>query len=1030
MRTSKKIYIGLLGGAGFLLLLLLLTIPLSRWIANQASVRAAISRQFSQKVGGEIEYRAIDLSFLPRPHAVLHEVRLAVPARIAGTIASIEVYPQIGPLLRGNLQIAKLRFASPAWVLKITPRPGSAQTAAAPSALIHAMEEFRAAILALPSFRLAVPTVQVEDGRLDVFDRDRRILGLHAIQTALDRSGQRSEYSIICRSNLWESISIDGWIDSANLQSAGRIDLNDFQPQNLSAYLFPDSLLKLTDANVSLNLAFYTDGPERLHLNLEGSLPYIALRRPEKKLIVKGQNIKGTIELDQESTRIALEELVLDYPQLQATGYLSATPAAPHASLALEARQIDVESVRAAALTLAGTNEDIKDLFEVLQGGRVPQMTVKAEGNSIHDLGRTQNIVVRGQLLKGKIFIPKAELNLEQVVGDAVIARGILEGRNLKARMGNSTGQNGSLRLGLTGPAKPFHLEIPIRGDLTQLPPVLKRVVKDPTFQKELARIKNFTGSAVGTLELGENLKALQARAKVSQLSIHGSYDRIPFPIQARGGAVFLEGTRLAVEKLDAAIGKSALNEITGHVDWGPAPSLEAAPGSARIVLDEIYPWLLSLEKLREPLQGFTVTDGIVVLEHLDLKGPIFKPREWRWQSAGKIEDLAVTSALLGDPLRISAGKFKAAPSTGRDGPNQSIVLELNQINWGKRRLTLDGQAAFAAEHLLLDMDLTANGIDWDVLSPIVNHINRHQKDEADRKNYVQGSLRVKSDYFRYHDYQWQPIQVVIVMEAQDTQITITRADLCGLSLSGLVKISPPTIESHLLPVSHGQDLDLTLACLADKKALATGSFDLSGELRGRSPPSAWPRSTSGNLAFAAREGRILRFGLLAKILALLNFTEIYKGQLPDLMGEGFAYNHMQLKGDLHGGKIALTECALDGESMGIACEGDIDIVNKKIDLVVLVAPFKTADRIIKLIPLVNTILGGKLISIPFHAMGDLADPLVIPLSPTAVGSGVLGVLERTLKLPITIIQPILPDRQKRNDGQKEPDPPDTEGQH
>ena len=78
-------------------------------------------------------------------------------------------------------------------------------------------------------------------------------------------------------------------------------------------------------------------------------------------------------------------------------------------------------------------------------------------------------------------------------------------------------------------------------------------------------------------------------------------------------------------------------------------------------------------------------------------------------------------------------------------------------------------------------------------------------------------------------------------------------------------------------------------------------------------------------------------------------------------------------------------------------------------NLVVLVAPFKTVDRIVKIIPLVGTIMGGNLISIPFRAIGDLGDPDVIPLSPTAVGSGMLGILERTLKLPITIIQPVLP---------------------
>ncbi|GAH11846.1 unnamed protein product, partial [marine sediment metagenome] len=110
----------------------------------------------------------------------------------------------------------------------------------------------------------------------------------------------------------------------------------------------------------------------------------------------------------------------------------------------------------------------------------------------------------------------------------------------------------------------------------------------------------------------------------------------------------------------------------------------------------------------------------------------------------------------------------------------------------------------------------------------------------------------------------------------------------------------------------------------------------------------------------------------------------------------------------------------IDSPSMGIACEGDIDLVKKKVDLTVLVAPFKTVDRIIKHIPLVNNILGGKLISIPFRAIGELADPDVIPLSPTAVGSGLFGILQRTLKLPITIIQPVLPGSKDEKEEKKD----------
>jgi len=169
----------------------------------------------------------------------------------------------------------------------------------------------------------------------------------------------------------------------------------------------------------------------------------------------------------------------------------------------------------------------------------------------------------------------------------------------------------------------------------------------------------------------------------------------------------------------------------------------------------------------------------------------------------------------------------------------------------------------------------------------------------------------------------------------------------------------------------------------------------------------------------SADKGRIYRFGLLAKILALLNVTEIYRGEVPDLAGEGFAYNSMSAKAVFEDGKLIFDEGSIDSPSMGIAVEGHIDLVKKKMDLTVLVAPFKTVDRIVKHIPLVSNILGGKLVSIPFKAIGELGDPDVIPLSPTAVGSGLLGILQRTLELPITIIQPVLPGS-KEDEEQKE----------
>jgi hypothetical protein len=130
--------------------------------------------------------------------------------------------------------------------------------------------------------------------------------------------------------------------------------------------------------------------------------------------------------------------------------------------------------------------------------------------------------------------------------------------------------------------------------------------------------------------------------------------------------------------------------------------------------------------------------------------------------------------------------------------------------------------------------------------------------------------------------------------------------------------------------------------------------------------------------------------------------------------------------GEFQSGRILMKECVIDGASMGIGCEGDIDLINQEMDLTVLVAPLKTVDRIVSNLPIINNILGSTLISIPFRATGKIGNPTVIPLSPTAVGSGVLGIMERTLKLPITLIQPILTQSKDGRPAAREPESEDT----
>jgi hypothetical protein len=179
-----------------------------------------------------------------------------------------------------------------------------------------------------------------------------------------------------------------------------------------------------------------------------------------------------------------------------------------------------------------------------------------------------------------------------------------------------------------------------------------------------------------------------------------------------------------------------------------------------------------------------------------------------------------------------------------------------------------------------------------------------------------------------------------------------------------------------------------------------------------------------GHMEFDAAEGRIFAgrfYSVLIDISNLIQFTEMFKGKMPDLSAEGFGYHSIHIKADVQKSILNLTEMVIDGMSMGIVCHGYVDYFNKKMDITALVAPLKTVDFFVNYLPGVNYILGGSLISIPVRIEGDLNNPRVIPISPTAVGSGLLGIMKRTLHLPIKMIEPVFlnqtpvpPDKEKR----------------
>jgi hypothetical protein len=1234
----------------FIFLIIVVMVFTPRLI-NLTMVKQNIKATVSKSLGGRITYSNLKLSYFPRPHVLIHKAEIAIPDSFTITIQWLRIYPKILPLLRGSLQFDVVRLDYADYLMKLPQikDPASRPPEQNPS-IDEIVKTLTKAVRGLPEFKLPDLNLRIKNGKVNLVDPFGRKFKLRELQAAYLRSKDKLDFSIKCKSNLWEQIEINGSLNPSDFKGLGRVRLSRFRPQTLIAYLLPDSTFQITDTRANMTIDFESDGAGSIKADFNGAIPVLELSHGREKLVIKGPRIKGTLAVDEKTTRATLTELALDYPRLNLTGTFVYDENQKDIQLSIDGSKIEADSVRQAALTLAGESEFIQVLFDVIRGGWVPWMTVRVRGQTIADFGNLDNIIIQGRMTQGKIFIPGAELDLEDVFGDAVIAEGILRGEKLKARFGNSHGQNGTIALGLNNNLDPFYLDIGVNADLAQVPPVLNRIIPDKNFLNELALVKVIKGSATGKLILGDNLTNLWARVEVSEALLTARYNRIPYPIKMDSGHFVYEGTRVALQNFNADIGNSSLLQLSTTIDWAKTPSLKTNTKTAKIDVAELYAWLMSFDTFKEGLASITSLKGNLSAQNLKIKGPMFSPQKWHFQTTGTLNKLILTSVNLPQDLRIDRGQFawqgaqiefkkvdaamgkssatqisgntnwkikpmisaqsglsiiypadldpliqshknisktlsRFRPLTGKltfermaySGPisglpqrkltfsaeveqvmlhskglpeplivnrgqiswrkmqlslknihaemgqssisqtsavfdmNRTTSLELacktanifageiypflasfeklqpgvnafsategvlvlsdldlkvplqahaewhfnltatmqnivvysdalrdpakisngafrvstekygkairkkidvktTKVSWGDNRLTLMGEINSSKHGILLEMAVNADGLNWDQIDSILEFIakKKAKSGQPDRQGNLLGTIRVKSDSFIWDSFTAHPLEAEVTFKPNKVVVGINKADICGISFRGLLNLSEQTVDLYFVPTALNHQLASTLSCLTAEKDLATGSYNLNGEIMAKAKSETIARSLTGALVFSAEKGRIYRFGLLAKVLAILNVTEIYRGEVPDLTGDGFAYHSMTASAKLQGGKLIMEECSIDGASMGIACEGDIDLVDKKVDLIILVAPFKTVDRIVDIIPLIGGVLGGKLISIPFRAKGDLSNPDVYALPPTAVGSGILGILERTLKLPITIIQPVI----------------------
>ena len=262
------------------------------------------------------------------------------------------------------------------------------------------------------------------------------------------------------------------------------------------------------------------------------------------------------------------------------------------------------------------------------------------------------------------------------------------------------------------------------------------------------------------------------------------------------------------------------------------------------------------------------------------------------------------------------------------------------------------------------------------------------------------GTLNVRAGFVQYQRYRAAPVAAKFVLEHERVHVTATEVAVCGISFPFVADLTPGGVVASVALEAKDRQLEATVRCLSEESALVTGTFDLRGELHTEGRRDELIDHLAGTLEVRIHEGEIRKLALLGNILALKNVTRLFSRGVPNIGNAGFHYREITATGSFGGGKFTLEQGALDSDAMGLVANGTVGLRDERADLTVLVAPFGSLDRLVRRLPLLGYVIGGALTSIPVGVSGSLRNPLVLPLGPEAVTSQLVGIFERTLKLP------------------------------
>ncbi len=1131
MIRQNKIFIGLAGFTGLLLILLLAFNFLDSAFVNSKWTRDKVQAIISQKTGGKADYKIAELSLIPYIHAKIHQANFSIPGKGKGTIETLHITPKILPIFTGKFLIEEIKIESPDIEMVTTSTKNSNKTRAplTPDTIKDAVANILSPLAAeLPEFHATIT-----NGNFNlVEENDDSVLIFSDVQSEINCISHEIGIKMECTSNICEDVSVNANFNQKILKGKGKVELKQFQPQTLikrflpnAAYRIkrpidrmsvslksdrsnnflvdideiriesPDIEIEITKSPENINETKEPFNPDMIKDTVANVLSPLATELPEFHVhITDGKlnlvdeddtvllftDVQTEISCISQGMGIRMEcrsnickgisvNADFDQKHLKGKGKVELNHFQPQAlikrflpnatyrikrpidrmSVSLKSDgpkdlQVDIDEINVYAdydgipfpfqinhgrVHYDGEHIDLKNIEGTFGSSSFSELTSRIS------VGNNTNIEIES----GKIMASLKELypwissfdKEDKVLKDLETVNGILQVSSFKLKGPLTIPKSWSIEA--TGKVEDIVVDTTLFPEPIEMKEGNLKVV-EKTFLLSDAKINAGDISLMMSTTINHNMSELVKadigfHGEIGKESMEFLEDLVNLPLELHiRPPLSIPKAHLSWEKES---GISFVSNLT-HQD-GPGFSLDMFMNPEGLGINNFliqddtsnasFTFYLKDKEIDVGFAGnlsHTTTDKIFINTPLskelikgDFQAHIFLDKLQHSTFQGTLEGKDLSFPRIQNmPLNINDISLHAE--------NKGIRVDPLTITWHNNHLSANGDINISENGFLFDLDVSSDGLNWDTIRKSLNNVNKEQVKDADEKKRfwnvpVNGILRLNAESFSYDQYTLNPVQAEISFDPDRIDVQVIDANICGISCPGVLNVTPQDISLDFQLLSHDQDLGSTIKCFGEKKGLVTGILDFEAQIASKGTSEELVKSLNGNFGLIAKKGRFNRLGLLSKILSFINITETFRGKLPGVTKKGFPYNSITLNGEIENGVLLLNEYILDAPSMGVTMDGSVDLFQKKLDLKVLVSPFKTADFVVKKTPIIRGLLGGTLISIPVKVNGDIESPKITYLSPSAVGMKLLNTTKNILSAPVKIIKPVLPGK-KKND--------------